>query len=175
MRIHPIPALLCLAVAALGVLPATASPTPSQALKADAKVAKPAAKAPGPAPAKADAPLLPTSFSGWEAGSAAKPATDPAQIDATSAAALKEYGFTDGLVGDYTRGGETLHVKALRFVAPAAPSGPIRIIGIPAGPRKILAQARPLTTIASSSGRGIWSSTPAFRASRPCLVRNCAS
>jgi hypothetical protein len=116
MRIHPIPALLCLAVAALGVLPATASPTPSQALKADAKVAKPAAKAPGPAPAKADAPLLPTSFSGWEAGSAAKPATDPAQIDATSAAALKEYGFTDGLVGDYTRGGETLHVKALRFV-----------------------------------------------------------
>jgi hypothetical protein len=71
--------------------------------------AKPVAAAP-----KAEAPLLPSSFSGWEAASPSK-VTDPAQVDQANAAALKEYGFTDGMVGDYTRNGETLKVKALRF------------------------------------------------------------
>jgi len=64
--------------------------------------------------AKADAPLLPAVFSGWETESP-KAVTDPAQADAVHVAALKEYGFTDGLLVDYARRGETLKVKALRF------------------------------------------------------------
>jgi hypothetical protein len=41
--------------------------------------------------------------------------TAAAQADANNAEALKEYGFTDGLLSDYTRNGETLKIRALRF------------------------------------------------------------
>jgi hypothetical protein len=68
-----------------------------------------------PAP-KADAPLLPSSFSGWQSASAAKPVTDAVQADSTNAAALKEYGFTDALSLDYSRDTDTLKLRALRFV-----------------------------------------------------------
>jgi len=80
------------------------------------------AKHPAAQPAKAvsapkpDVPLLPPSFSGWEATSPAKPVADPAQADAANAAALKEYGFADALLNGYTRGDQTLKLKALRFV-----------------------------------------------------------
>jgi hypothetical protein len=66
--------------------------------------------------AKPDAPLLASSFAGWEAVSGPKPITDPSQIDAANAAALKEYGFSDAVLENYTRDNETLKVKALRFV-----------------------------------------------------------
>ena len=66
--------------------------------------------------AKPDVPLLPDSFAGWEATSSAKPVTDPAQADTANAAALKEYGFTDALLSDYTRSSDTLKLKAFRFV-----------------------------------------------------------
>src|ERR1700761_3775796 len=78
----------------------------------------PSAKQPAPpatAAAKVDAPLLPSAFSGWEAASPAQSLKDPAQADAASAPALKEYGFTDGLAGDYQRDGQSLKIKALRF------------------------------------------------------------
>jgi hypothetical protein len=75
-------------------------------------VAKPAAKP----IAKPEAPLLPSSFSGWEAASIPKPLIDPTQADPANAAALKEYGFTDALLASYTRDSETLKVKALRFI-----------------------------------------------------------
>ena len=66
--------------------------------------------------AKADAALLPADFSGWTATGPAKPLKDVAEADAANAAALKEYGFTDGSLASYQRGSETLAVKALRFV-----------------------------------------------------------
>ena len=59
--------------------------------------------------------LLPSSFSGWEGAPGAKSTTDPAEVDAANAAALKEYGFNEGMVDTYTRDGETLTIKALRF------------------------------------------------------------
>ena len=65
--------------------------------------------------AKADAPLLPSAFAGWETVGAGQPLKDPIQADAASAAALKEYGFTDGLAGDYQREGQSLKINALRF------------------------------------------------------------
>jgi hypothetical protein len=65
---------------------------------------------------RSEGSLLPASFSGWQTGSASKPVTDPSQADAANAAALREYGFTDALLNDYTRDGETLKVRALRFV-----------------------------------------------------------
>jgi len=64
---------------------------------------------------KAEAPLLPSSFSGWEATAPITQLKDPAQIDPASAAALKEYDFTDGIVANYSRGSDTLKLKALRF------------------------------------------------------------
>jgi len=67
-------------------------------------------------PAKAEPTLLPSSFSGWEASAPAKPLEDAAQADPASAAALKEYGFTDGYLESYQRGSDTLTVKAMRFV-----------------------------------------------------------
>jgi hypothetical protein len=60
-------------------------------------------------------PLLPESFAGWVAADPPKTVTDPAQADADSAAALKEYDFTDAALASYKRSGETLSLRALRF------------------------------------------------------------
>jgi hypothetical protein len=60
-------------------------------------------------------PLLPDSFAGWVATAPLKTVTDPAQVDAGNAAALKEYGFQDAAIISYKRDGETLSVHALRF------------------------------------------------------------
>ncbi len=121
MRKSCIPALLSLALAFSGAAFAAQMPTsivrpPRPATKAESK---PAGKAQEKAVSKPDAPLLPVSFSGWDSASvtqaAPKLVTDPAQADSASVAALKEYGFTDALLRDYTRDGETLKIKALRF------------------------------------------------------------
>ncbi|MGA2888946.1 MAG: DUF6599 family protein [Terracidiphilus sp.] len=63
--------------------------------------------------------LLPDSFAGWVAVRPAKSArpilTDAAQADPANAAVLKEYEFSDAVVTDYKREGETLSLRALRF------------------------------------------------------------
>lgn len=59
--------------------------------------------------------LLPDSFAGWAEAGALKKLNDAAQADATNAAALKEYDFSDGVLAQYKRGGETLSLRALRF------------------------------------------------------------
>ncbi len=93
---------------------------PAAANSARHEGAAPATK-PGPAAASPkaasapDAPLLPSAFSGWETSSSLKPIADPAAADPANAAALKEYGFSEVALADYTRGSDTLKVKALRF------------------------------------------------------------
>jgi hypothetical protein len=59
--------------------------------------------------------LLPESFAGWVESGAAKKITDAAQADATNAAVLKEYEFTDATLAKYKRSGETLSLLALSF------------------------------------------------------------
>src|ERR1019366_874398 len=59
--------------------------------------------------------LLPDSFAGWAGAGAPKKLNDAAQADQANAAALKEYDFTDGVLAQYKRGGETLSLRALRF------------------------------------------------------------
>lgn len=62
------------------------------------------------------APLsLPSVFDGWVEAGKAQTYTDAAQADAANAAALKEYGFKQGLEANYKRDGETLTLRALRF------------------------------------------------------------
>ena len=103
--------LICTAILCL----AAATPfAVAQAAPAKQGSAKPLAAA-APVAAKADAPLLPGSFAGWEASGELKKLGAPADADAANAAALKEYGFSEGLAGSYQRGGETLTLKALRF------------------------------------------------------------
>jgi hypothetical protein len=87
--------------------------------------AKPAAESKTAAKAKAKPPaknagaerktLLPDSFAGWVSENPEKTFTDAAPADAASAAALKEYDFSDGAQAEYKRSGETLSVRALRF------------------------------------------------------------
>lgn len=60
-------------------------------------------------------PLLPNSFDAWMAADPPKALTDAAEADGAHIAALKEYGFQDGLLATYKREGETLTVRALRF------------------------------------------------------------
>jgi len=60
-------------------------------------------------------PPLPQVFSGWTLTAPPKPLTDAAQADSANAAALKEYGFQNGLETTYQREGETLSVHLLRF------------------------------------------------------------
>jgi hypothetical protein len=98
-RILNLAALAILTIFAATLIAATPSKQPST----------PAQQAP-------NAPLLPLAFAGWDSASSAQPTTDPAAADPASAAALKEYGFTDALLGDYTRGSKTLKLKALRFI-----------------------------------------------------------
>jgi hypothetical protein len=57
---------------------------------------------------------LPKAFSGWQKGSAKASTSDPA-IDATNAAALKEYGFKDSEEATYSRDGRKITLRALRF------------------------------------------------------------
>jgi len=62
------------------------------------------------------APILPKEFGGWSMSAAAKTSADPAAADASNAALLKEYGFTDFASGTYTRpDGRKLTIKAARF------------------------------------------------------------
>jgi len=60
--------------------------------------------------------LLPDALDGWVQTAPPKNITDPTQLDAANAAALKEYGFTFAQVAAYTREGETLNIHALSFV-----------------------------------------------------------
>ena len=60
-------------------------------------------------------PLLPDSFAGWVAADAPKKLMDAAQVDPDNAAALKEYEFTDAVIANYKREGETLSLHAIRF------------------------------------------------------------
>ena len=60
--------------------------------------------------------LLPEAFDGWVQTGKPVLTTDPAQADAPSAAALKEYSFVSAEMATYKRdAGETLTMKALRF------------------------------------------------------------
>jgi hypothetical protein len=59
--------------------------------------------------------LLPDDFDGWAAAEPLKTVNDPAQIDPANAGALKEYGFTRGVVANYKRESDTLSMRALRF------------------------------------------------------------
>jgi hypothetical protein len=59
--------------------------------------------------------LLPDVFDGWVASGPSKVLSDPSQADNANAAALKEYGFVNGLEASYKRDGDTLTLRALRF------------------------------------------------------------
>ena len=67
-----------------------------------------------PAPPAAAQPFLATTFAGWNAGathvSASAEAADPANAEV-----LKEYGFTEFESATYSRDGNQLTVRALRF------------------------------------------------------------
>ena len=91
------------ALAAVQVSVTTAAPGHSPVAAAPAAKSQSAAK-----PAQ---PLLPDVFAGWLRQGSAQPFAAPA----ADAAALKEYGFTDGLSASYHRGSETLTLAALRF------------------------------------------------------------
>jgi len=85
--------------------------------EAQAAPARPAAvpvTTASPAALKSKA-LLPDAFAGWVAAEPPKAVSDPAQADNASAAALREYDFTDGMLATYKRDGETLTLRALRF------------------------------------------------------------
>ncbi len=68
-------------------------------------------------PATPQAPaLLPQQFAGWELQGSAQTNTDPVVADATNAAVLKEYRFSDLASATYIReDGRTLKIRAARF------------------------------------------------------------
>jgi hypothetical protein len=65
--------------------------------------------------AQQKASILPQTFEGWEMTGSAQRGTDPAAVDQAHPAVLKEYGFTDFEVANYTRPDRKLTVKAARF------------------------------------------------------------
>jgi hypothetical protein len=63
----------------------------------------------------AENPLLPSSFAGWEKAGASQASKDPTAADATNAALLREYNFSDFEAASYTRADRKMTVKAARF------------------------------------------------------------
>jgi len=67
-------------------------------------------------PQKSAPELLPPTFAGWQIQGSPHISTDPAVADPSSAAVLKEYGFTDFASATYSRDdGRTLKIRAARF------------------------------------------------------------
>jgi hypothetical protein len=98
--------MLACSVALLGARVAVeAQPTPAR----HAGSPQPEAKS---APASA---LLPDAFDGWVETNPPKMIADATQVDPDSAAALKEYDFTEAQLANYKRNGDTLSLRALRF------------------------------------------------------------
>lgn len=58
--------------------------------------------------------LLPASFANWQRQSQ-RTGKDPAQFDASNAAALKEYGLTDLATAKFVKAGRALDIRAARF------------------------------------------------------------
>ena len=85
------------------------------AAQAQHKTAKALPASTNPAPVAAKPALLPEVFDGWELKGAIKPLATANDADAINAAALTEYGFTDGASATYTRSGVSLELRALRF------------------------------------------------------------
>lgn len=73
------------------------------------------ANAKSPAAPPAVKPLLPAVFDGWVLQGSLSKFNGESQADPTNAAALKEYGYQDGGSATYTRGSETLTIRALHF------------------------------------------------------------
>ena len=117
MRTHPTPLLLCLA-ASLAAAPfacAQQNPHPSTSIDLNLKPGQhPAASAAPSAPGVSAQPLIPSVFAGWELKTS-QPLSNPALADPATPTALTEYGFSDGLSADYSRDGQSLHLRALRF------------------------------------------------------------
>ena len=95
----------------LAVLAASGVIAFGQSAPAPAK--SPSVKVELPPPPK---PLLPDAFAGWVADQAPKNVTDPAQVDSSAVAALKENEFTHAALASYKRDGETLTIHALGFL-----------------------------------------------------------
>jgi hypothetical protein len=83
--------------------------------KSPAKTTTPMMVTTGSPTATKESPLLPEAFAGWESSEKLKAVADPAELDRSNVAALKEYGCTGGMVADYKRSDETLSVKAFTF------------------------------------------------------------
>jgi hypothetical protein len=73
-------------------------------------LAKTAEKAPPPPP------ILPTDFAGWQLSAPATTSTAPERADDANADLLKEDGFAQFATATYTRNGDKLSVRAIRFV-----------------------------------------------------------
>ena len=118
MRNHSVPTylslLLSLAIAAGTMVHAQATEKSLSAARQSQPKSgqhKPAASAGPPK----NAALIPVSFAGWEAAEPGKAITNASLVDQANATALKEYGFTDSLESSYTRDGDTLKIRAVRF------------------------------------------------------------
>jgi hypothetical protein len=119
MRIYPNHTLLAaILISASCAIPSSAQTQAKASANKPtaASSAKPAVKPAAKPASSPDAPLLPSTFSGWQSSNSPTRVTDPAQADSANATALKEYGFTDASLGDYQRGSDTLKIKAIRFV-----------------------------------------------------------
>jgi hypothetical protein len=68
-----------------------------------------------PTQTTATPPILPTDFAGWHLATAAATSTAPEAADPANADLLKEDGFTQFANATYTRNGDKLNVRAIRF------------------------------------------------------------
>ena len=81
-------------------------------------------------------PLLPEVFAGWEQKGAARKLASAEQADSSAAAALKEFGFSDGLEATYERAGEQLQIRALHFADASGAFGTYSMFRLNGWPRE---------------------------------------
>jgi hypothetical protein len=97
-------ATLALAFSAVWTVAQTDQPTEAEKRSATTIILAPSPKV-----------LLPDDFDGWVTAEPSKVVTDPSQADPANTAALKEYGFNAAVLANYSREGDTLSMRALRF------------------------------------------------------------
>ena len=80
----------------------------------------------------ADDSFLPSQFAGWQVSGEVQTSNDPTVADASNAAVLREFGFTDLATGTYTRDGGKLTIKGARFTDASGAYGAFTYYKLPA-------------------------------------------
>ena len=105
-------------------------------------------------------PLLPNDFAGWQLAAPATTSTTPEAADGANADLLKEDGFAQFASATYTRNGDKLSVRAIRFADASGAYAAYTFYRRPGLPKQEVGFGGVLDGTQCSSGKAPHSSMP---------------